>query len=284
MALISETFLRISKARHLQSRIKQARNSRSGKLLAYSLLSAFVVIICPSEKAVGSERTDGDLVQSIPIRGVVRPSAKAVISSGLTARIARVGFQEGESFDKGAILIEFDCRRQNAELRSAAAKRREMMVSLKSALFLKRRNANSHQDVETAQARADIATAEVDAIKARLRACIIAAPYGGHVTEVSVHEHETPKPGSALISIASRTQPRIELIVPSRWLTWLKPGANFQYVLDDTGKLHLGIVTRLGATVDTVSQTIKVFARFKQSTGQVLPGMSGTARFQAAGK
>ena len=34
-----------------------------------------------------------------------------------------------------------------------------------------------------------------------------------------------------------------------------------------------------GAAVDTVSQTIKVFAQFDGTTQRVLPGMSGTAKF-----
>ena len=252
--------------------------------VARCMMGALFAIACSSIHAAGNELAELTSIQNIPIRGVVRPSAKAVISSDLTARIKRVRFQEGEAFDKGEVLIEFDCRRQKAELRSANAKRREMLVSLKSALVLNRRRANSRQDVETAQARADIAAAEADAIEARLSACVFIAPYSGYVTEMRVHEHETAKPGSALLSIASRSRPRIELIVPSQWLTWLKTGTAFQYVMDDTGKSHVGVVTRLGASVDTVSQTIKVFANFKEAPENILPGMSGTARFQRAGE
>ncbi len=68
--------------------------------------------------------------------------------------------------------------------------------------------------------------------------------------------------------------------VPSTWLTWLKPGAEFQFQVDETDKSYVGVVRRLGAAVDTVSQTIKVFAKFAAPTPDILPGMSGTAQFK----
>ncbi len=88
-----------------------------------------------------------------------------------------------------------------------------------------------------------------------------------------------PVAGKQLFFIVAKRQPKIELIVPSTWLTWLTPGIEFGFQVDETGKSYTGVVKRIGAAVDTVSQTIKVFARFSSPTPDILPGMSGIARF-----
>ena len=206
-----------------------------------------------------------------------------MLSTDLAARVVKVGFKEGEKFRKGDLLIAFDCRRQTAELASAEAQHREMMVLFKSAIFLNKRNASSRQDVETARARADRAAADAEAIRAGLDRCRINAPYDGRVAELGIHEHEMSVAGKLLFSIVAEREPEVELIVPSAWLTWLTLGTKFRFRIDETRNTHIGVVTRLGAAVDTVSQTIKVYAKFETPISEILPGMSGTAKFQHHG-
>ena len=228
----------------------------------------------------GAESPAAESAQRLPVRGVVRASAQAVISTDLTARVTKVGFREGGQFRMGDVLVAFDCRQYKAELTSAEAQYREMLVAFESAMFLEKRNAGSRQDVEIARAKADQAAAKAEVIRARLDQCTITAPFDGSVAELGIHQHETPVAGKQLFFIVAKREPKIELIVPSTWLTWLKPGAEFQFQVDETDKAYVGVVRRLGAAVDTVSQTIKVFAKFAAPTPDILPGMSGTAQFK----
>ncbi len=253
------------------------------RLVSIPLLRMFCLLILSAlawEPAAGAESLNAKSAQRLPVRGVVRASAQAVISSDLTARVAKVGFREGAQFRMGDVLVAFDCRRHKAEFASAEAQHREMLVAFESALFLEKRNASSRQDVEIARARADRAAAEAEVIRSRLDQCTITAPFDGSVAELGIHEHETPVAGTQLFFIVAKREPKIELIVPSTWLTWLKPGAEFQFQVDETDKSYVGVVRRLGAAVDTVSQTIKVFAKFAAPTPDILPGMSGTAQFK----
>jgi membrane fusion protein, multidrug efflux system len=215
-----------------------------------------------------------------PVRGVLRPIAQATLSTDISARVAKVGFKDGEVFHQGDVLVAFDCARQEADLASADAQEREMRVSLDSAVLLEKRNAGNRTETETARARADKAHAEANSIRARLAQCVIAAPYDGRVTGIDIHEHEYPVPSRPMLSIVADGQPTIELIVPSTWLVWLKPGELFQFAVDETGRSYAGDVERVGASVDTVSQTIKVFGRFTAPAEGILPGMSGAAYFK----
>ena len=239
------------------------------KLIIASLLSAAIV----------SSTLGADSSYEMPIRGIVRASLEATLATRIVAPVSFIGFREGQQFRKGDVLLELDCRPEEAELAAAQATHREKLIVFKSAEYLFKQNAGNKQEVETARAQADRAKAEVDSIEARLEGCKIVAPYDGSVSRLSIHKYEMPAAGSPLISIVDSMEPEIELIVPSNWLRNVKPGTKFTFVVDETQEEHLGIVKRTGATIDAVSQTIKVFASFSKSVSTVIPGMSGTASF-----
>ena len=71
----------------------------------------------------------------------------------------------------------------------------------------------------------------------------------------------------------------VEMIVPSNWLRWLEPGINSPIVVDETGRSYDIRITRVGARVDPVSQTVRLYANFKEETLDILAGMSGTVTF-----
>ncbi len=97
--------------------------------------------------------------------------------------------------------------------------------------------------------------------------------------EQIAHAREIAASGQPLLKIQSGREVELELIVPSKWLTWLKPGAGFAFKIDETGSDIRGVVKRFGASVDPVSKTIRVTGIVTGRNGLVLPGMSGTATF-----
>jgi multidrug efflux pump subunit AcrA (membrane-fusion protein) len=145
--------------------------------------------------------------------------------------------------------------------------------------FLHGRNALGKLELDIARAREAKAAADLGAIRVRLDQCSVVAPYDGRVVEILVREHETPAPGNPVLSILSDGVLEIEIIVPSSWLAWIKTGTAFEFAIDETGTRHDAVIERLGAAVDPVSQTIKIVGRLAQHDARILPGMSGTARF-----
>lgn len=258
----------------------------SRSTLAAGLLGLAVVITSAfmhAPSATGQTITLTERVGKLPIRGVVRSLRQATISTELAAIIAKVGFREGERFAKGDVLVAFDCRRHRAELASAEAVHQEMKIAVESNAFLEKRNAASRQDVEIAKARAAKAAAEAEALRVRLDQCNIIAPFDGRVAELAINEHEMSAAGKAMLSIIEEGELEIDLILPSDWLVWLRTGAEFAFAIDETQQAYPASIIRIGATVDSISQTIKVTGRFTAARAGVLPGMSGSARFQTPG-
>lgn len=220
----------------------------------------------------------------LPTRGIVKAIHQASISTEIVTPILRIGFREGERFEAGATLIEFDCRRQRHELEALAATVREAKVAVEANGHLSRGGAANRSDVDVSQAKHDKATAEFKAIQQRLEGCRIIAPFAGIVTELSINAHETPPPNRPLLTIASDRNLEIEMIVPSSILATLRAGSAVAFVIDETRRTYPAQLLRTGGAVDPSSQTAKVYARFAEAPEGVLPGMSGSALFAARGE
>jgi membrane fusion protein, multidrug efflux system len=217
-----------------------------------------------------------------PIRGVIRAVEQAVISTELQAIAERVHFKEGDRFNQGDFLIEFDCRRQRADLRSAEAVSREMASTYNSNLVLKKHNAIASHDVEVSRLRAEKAAAEVESLQVLIASCEVRAPFRGRVSELAIRAHEAPVPNKPFMQIINDTALEVELIVPSAWLKWIKSGSKLTFTVDETKVTYPASISRVGAAVDPVSQTVKVVATFLSTDAAVLAGMSGDAIFENA--
>ena len=213
------------------------------------------------------------------VRGLVKPKFKAVLSSEISARISQLPFRDGQRFEKGATLVKFDCSLYLADRESRQAeydKQRKEHENQKQLLVL---NATSNINVDIAESDARKARAEMRMAQVRVRRCEITAPYAGRVLELSVNPHESVAPADKLLSILDDKSLEIELIVPSKWLSWLRVTSKFALHLDETSQTYPAEVAELGAAVDPVSQTVRVIGVFQEQPNDVLAGMSGTARF-----
>jgi membrane fusion protein, multidrug efflux system len=217
-----------------------------------------------------------------PVRGVVRPQNQATISTDLQAQVSATKFKEGDRFVKGDVLIEFDCRRTQAELDAADAQTLEMKLALDNNVALEKYKAVGRADLEISRARVKKTEAEANGLRARLDQCRVVAPFNGRIAELGIQAHEMPAMGKPFLTIIEDQALEIELIVPSDWLKWLRTSTAFNFNVDETKASLPAHVTRIGAAVDPVSQTIKVMGLFDAdvAAGGILSGMSGNAEFQ----
>ncbi|MBB5730868.1 efflux RND transporter periplasmic adaptor subunit [Sphingomonas prati] len=212
-------------------------------------------------------------------RGVIQSQAEAVIASRITARITSMPYKLGQSFGSGAVLASFDCSQARAQLNAANAATAAYRKTYETNVELDAYKAIGTNDVAVSKANMAKAAAEATAISSGLTDCAIRAPFAGRVVEQVAHQHEVAASGAPLMKIQNGNELEVQLIVPSRWLTWLTPGTPFRFKIDETGATLNASITRLGASVDPVSKTLRVIGFLNRGTGTVLPGMSGSAQF-----
>ena len=214
-------------------------------------------------------------------RGVVVPNAEVTLGAGVTAPIVRIPFKPGSAFAKGDTLIGFDCGRQRADLRAAKASLAKATMFLKGKRRLLQRGAAGKQEVREARSDVNAADAQVEGLRSVVSLCTVKAPFAGRVVERHADQYEIPAANAPVLTVVDDSVLELDLIVPSKWLRWVKPGTAFRFEVDEVGRSFEAKVARVGAKVDAVSQTVKLTGAFKLRPANVLAGMSGTAKFSS---
>ena len=133
-------------------------------------------------------------------------------------------------------------------------------------------------------AEAEQAAAEAKRARLRVQQCNVRAPYDGWVVARHVDIQETPQVGAKLVTIVRRGPLEVEMIVPAAWLKWLRINEPLEFRVDGLGEVLKGRVTRIGAEVDQVSQTVRVYGEVGTPPPMVRPGMTGRVRFPQRGR
>ncbi len=215
------------------------------------------------------------------IRAVVQPHQQAMLSSEISARIDRLPLREGERFRKGDRLIEFDCRGYQLVQLAAKATLDHAQAKLNVQEALAAHHSTGDLDVAMARSDAEKARADHRAASLSVEHCVIAAPFDGRVVELKARAFETVAQHTPLLGVLDDADPDVALVVPAAWLVWLKPGQPFTLEVDETGRSYPGRITRLGAQIDPVSQTVTVYGTPADAERTLVSGMSGSARFPA---
>ncbi|OCX67204.1 hypothetical protein BFP70_03365 [Thioclava sp. SK-1] len=211
---------------------------------------------------------------------IIRVEQQTELSAPLTAQIIDMPLRVGDRFAQGDLLLGFDCTRYLANLAEAEATANGARARHAINAKLDRYNAIGKGELQVSQADVDAATARADSMANVVKDCQIFAPYDGRVVATPTSLFATPETGAPLLQILQDKALVIDLIAPSIWLRWLKPGQSVQLSVRETGQVLPITIDRIGPAVDPVSQTIDVFAVFDAPPEQVLPGMSGTVAIE----
>jgi membrane fusion protein, multidrug efflux system len=240
-------------------------------------LSLFTPVVQADDLRLNSTTQKSSSLQA---RGLVRAVREATLSSEQSARIIHLVVKDGDAFRQGDLLVDFDCERPKAEWKTAEAERMGMAAAYENSRRLAEYRAAGTHDVQMARAALEKSSASVEVIMVRLKQCRIFAPFDGRVAELPVREHEMPQAGQPLMRIVSDAYLEVDMIVPAKWLRWLKPGENFRFSSEDTALQADGEIIRLSGAIDPVSQTIRVVGKLKAQPGAILPGQGGLIIFE----
>lgn len=201
------------------------------------------------------------------------------VSSEISAKIASLPLRDGDAFRAGQTLVTLDCSLFNAQLRKAQADADGARELLDTNRKLQALRSIGDLEVQQAQAKQKAAAADVAYMQATVRKCAITAPFDGRVSKRSAAPQQFAEPGKPLLTIVDTSHLELKMIVPSKWLAWLKAGHALSVQVDEVGKTYPARVARIGARVDPVTQTVDVTAALNGSAPELLPGMSGWATF-----
>ncbi len=271
-----------------------SQQPQKSRLIGLSLLLAFLFVLVEwrpwhslsggsvennSAQAIvapSGEKNSSSESELQPIRAQLSPVTYTTIAAELGAKVQELPFREGEQFKKGEQLVAFDCAAQRAQYQKS-----------KASLSIAERNFNTNRkllalgsvgriEYENSASEFQKAKADSEELAAIVAKCTIFAPFDGRVVEQKVRAQQFVQTGQPVLDILDNTALELEFIAPSKWTPWLVQGYAFLIKIDETGKSYPAKITRVGARIDSISQTVKVAAIVDGEYTELSPGMSGT--------
>ena len=208
---------------------------------------------------------------------VLVPREKTVISSSRDGKIKAINFANGDVFNKGDILLEYECTDIKAEIDVATFEQKLAGEKMLTTSRLYDLQIASKIDKEQASTEKMVAHAKKTLMETKMDACVIRAEFDGRVIKRLANANEYTRTDRVLMEIASTGTLDAEFLMPSIWLRWLNIGAPLKFVIHETGKEYTGEISRIYGEVDPVSQSIQMRAKLDDYDAPLLPGMSGKA-------
>jgi membrane fusion protein (multidrug efflux system) len=213
------------------------------------------------------------------VRVLISAESETSLVAPMTGRVQDLTISLGSAFEKGRLLIGFDCSENAARLKIADGELKGARENYEAKARLQGLQAAGEVEVKLAAALVDKAVGQVELSAVQVAQCAVLAPFTGRVAKVHVKQHQVVSVGTPLADIISNGPLKVRVNAPSRWLRGLRAGTAFVVSVDETGRRYPVTVSAISARVDPAAQTIEIEGRFASAFPELLPGMSGTAQF-----
>ncbi len=199
--------------------------------------------------------------------GTVQPKLQAVIEAKVSGRITRLPVTVGQSVKQGDVLVDLATQEIQAKLDQATAAFRQAELDFTRVGNLRKQTAATQAEVDTAQARYNVAKASVAEAEAMSGYARIVAPFDGVVARKLVDEGDLAMPGKPLLELEGRTGLRLVADVPGLLASHVLPDAKLAVRLDTLPDPITGTVAEISPAADPASRTVRVKVDLPDTAG-----------------
>src|SRR5664279_1270840 len=206
-----------------------------------------------------------------------------VLGAEFPGLIREVDFASGTTLKRGAVMVRLDTANEEAQLASATADMDLAKTMLERARALRKGDANTPADLESADARAKQTKAIVANIQATIAKKTIRAPFDGRVAMKQVERGQVVSQGTPLATLQSVDPIFAEFSLPQQALADLKIGQAATLRVDSfAGKSWKGAISTVNSEVDATTRNIRVRATFPNKEGILRPGLFANVEVSAS--
>ncbi|MBC6487165.1 efflux RND transporter periplasmic adaptor subunit [Aeromonas hydrophila] len=211
---------------------------------------------------------------SIKLVSKLAANRSVVISPEVTGRIVKIAVRSGQQVKQGDVLIALDAGKQQAELAEQSTSVRDESRKLRDMRRLVARGAITTSELEGQEATVAQAQARADAAKYELSLRTLLAPFDGSVSLIDLSEGALVNSGDTLLHLDELAKLRLDLAVPERYLSLLRPGMAVTATSSAwPDQAFRGVLETLDSRVSNDTQNIKARVIIPNPDGQLRPGM-----------
>jgi membrane fusion protein (multidrug efflux system) len=197
------------------------------------------------------------------------------VSSELTGTVREIGFESGATVKRGALLVKLDTSTEDAQLAAADAQASLAKVTLKRQDTLRKTDANTQADLDSAESQADQTSANSAVLRSTISKKTIRAPFDGRLGIRQVELGEVLSPGTAIATLQSVTPIYANFWLPQQAIADLTTKQAVRLHIDDIYPKAIwnGTITTVNPEVDASTRNVRVRATFDNPDGRLQPGM-----------
>lgn len=210
----------------------------------------------------------------IPLIGRVNANQSVNITSEVTARIKKIGFNSAQAVKKGSLLIELENSIQKSKLKEAQINLDNELRKLNISHKLMKKGALSLDSYEQLKASVESLKAVVEIRKGELEERSIYAPFDGVLGLHDLTVGKLVKPGTVLFQLDDLKRVYVDFVLPEKYLSKIVLGQKV-YATTDVweGKRFLGIIKSIDTHIDDSTLSFKLRVYFDNKNLMLLDGM-----------
>jgi len=206
--------------------------------------------------------------------GSLRADEAIVIRPEIAGRIERIGFDEGQSVKKGALLARLDAAEIRAVLTSSRTQAALDKQRLDRVADLRKKGFISQQALDEAQSGYARSIAKQREDEAKLAKSEIRAPFDGVAGLRQVSEGAYVAAGTDIARLEKIDQLKLDFRVPETYVAQLKAGLAVTAAVDAFPQTSFpGQIYAIEPSVDEQTRTVLARARVANSDLRLRPGM-----------
>lgn len=217
--------------------------------------------------------------------GSLVSNESVVLRPEIAGRIARIGFRDGETVQRGAVLVELDSAVRRAELEQGRAKLTLAKANSRRTEDLFERKFVSQSSRDNARAELELARAGLDLAQARLDHTVIRAPFAGVVGIRSVSPGDFVQDGDALINLEDIATLKLDFRLPELYLDRVHKGQVLELTTDVLpGETFTARVDAIDPLVEAQGRAVRLRASLANPAGRLRPGVFVRVRLVLAAR
>jgi membrane fusion protein, multidrug efflux system len=192
----------------------------------------------------------------------------------IAGNVSEIAFESGAVVAKGDLLVRFDTRTEDAQLKALNAQLDWARVSAERAQKLRTDSTVSQSELDQAEAALKQAKANADAVQAIIDKKTIRAPFAGKLGIRQINLGEYVDAGKPIVSLQSLTPVYADFSLPQQTLAQIKTGMVVRVSLDTyTNKQFEGTLTAINPNLDESTRSVRLQATLDNADQLLRPGM-----------
>ncbi|MDP8237020.1 MAG: efflux RND transporter periplasmic adaptor subunit [Candidatus Erginobacter occultus] len=226
--------------------------------------------------------------------GTVRPGREAALAFQVAGKVEEIAAAVGDRVESGQLLARLDpddyrlmVSSLKSNLASAEASAKNSQAAYQRNTRLYENNTISKAELDLYETQRDSDRAQAQALRSQLEQANnqldhtrLRAPFAGFIASRNIEEYETVSAGQPVFSLVDPRRLKVELGMPERLISRLRPGDPVEVVVDIfPGEEIAGTVSEVGVALDGSTGSYPVKVEITDPPEGLRPGMAAEAVF-----